>query len=105
MIWCRTNDDRIVLRELRLSLCLNCVQDGIKSLIVHLVDTYSSKLESIDYVDTFRALKLKYDQVSIRLIERFRTEMNVLKGSFLILGSPRVSNALGLGSLEMFLEA
>jgi len=43
-----------------------CVQEGIKSLIVHLIETYSSKLESIDYVDTFQALKLKYDQVSMR---------------------------------------
>ena len=41
------------------------VQEGIKTLIVHLVEKYSSKLESIDYVDTFRALKLKYEQVSI----------------------------------------
>jgi protein phosphatase-4 regulatory subunit 3 len=43
------------------------VQEGIKSLIVHLVETYSSKLESVDYVDTFQALKLKYDQVDIFL--------------------------------------
>jgi protein phosphatase-4 regulatory subunit 3 len=43
---------------------IDCIRkDGIKSLIVHLIDTYSSKLESIDYVDTFRALKLKYDQL------------------------------------------
>ena len=43
------------------------VQEGIKSLIVHLIETYSSKLEAIDYVDTFQALKLKYDQVNMRL--------------------------------------
>lgn len=46
-----------------------CLQEGIKSLIVHLIDTYSSKLESIDYVDTFQALKLKYDQVNVRLYQ------------------------------------
>lgn len=39
------------------------LQEGNKTLIVHLVETYSSKLESIDYVDTFKALKLKYEQV------------------------------------------
>ncbi|KAG0578678.1 hypothetical protein KC19_4G041700 [Ceratodon purpureus] len=43
---------------------IDCIRkDGIKSLIVHLIDTYSSKLEAIDYVDTFQALKLKYDQM------------------------------------------
>ncbi len=48
------------------------MQEGIKSLIVHLVETYSSKLESIDYVDTFQALKLKYDQVNMLLNLVFR---------------------------------
>jgi len=51
-------------RVLPMILWLCCVQEGIKSLIVHLVETYSSELESIDYVDTFQALKLKYDQVN-----------------------------------------
>ena len=39
------------------------LQESIQILISHLVERYSSKLESIDYVDTFRALKLKYEQV------------------------------------------
>uniref|UniRef100_A0A7I4D3Y0 Serine/threonine-protein phosphatase 4 regulatory subunit 3-like central domain-containing protein n=1 Tax=Physcomitrium patens TaxID=3218 RepID=A0A7I4D3Y0_PHYPA len=38
-------------------------KDGIKSLIVHLIETYSSELGTIDYVNTFQALKLKYDQM------------------------------------------
>nr|XP_024370707.1 serine/threonine-protein phosphatase 4 regulatory subunit 3-like isoform X2 [Physcomitrium patens] len=38
-------------------------KEGIKILIVYLIEKHSSKLESIDYVDTFRALKLKYDQL------------------------------------------
>ncbi|XP_024373621.1 uncharacterized protein [Physcomitrium patens] len=43
---------------------IECIRkDGIKSLIVHLIETYSSKLETIDYVNTFQALKLKYDQM------------------------------------------
>lgn len=46
-------------------LVLQYLQENIKTLIVHLIEKYSSKLESIDYVDTFRALKLKYEQVSI----------------------------------------
>jgi len=42
---------------------LSGLQESIQILILHLVERYSSKLESIDYVDTFRALKLKYEQV------------------------------------------
>ncbi|XP_024390933.1 uncharacterized protein [Physcomitrium patens] len=38
-------------------------KEGIKTLVVHLIEKFSSKLESIDYVDTFRALKLKYEQL------------------------------------------
>jgi protein phosphatase-4 regulatory subunit 3 len=39
------------------------LQEGIKSLIAHLVEKFSTKLEGVDYVDTFQALKLKYEQV------------------------------------------
>ena len=42
------------------------MQENIKSLITHLVETFYSRLEHVDYVDTFRALKLKYDQVTMR---------------------------------------
>ncbi|XP_024373629.1 uncharacterized protein [Physcomitrium patens] len=38
-------------------------KEGIKTLIVHLIEKYSLKFESIDYVDTFRALKVKYEQL------------------------------------------
>jgi protein phosphatase-4 regulatory subunit 3 len=38
-------------------------REGIKSLIAHLVEKFSSQLEGIDYADTFQALKLKYEQV------------------------------------------
>ncbi|KAH9557826.1 hypothetical protein CY35_07G105100 [Sphagnum magellanicum] len=37
-------------------------REGIKSLIAHLVEKFSTKLEGVDYVDTFQALKLKYEQ-------------------------------------------
>ncbi|KAG0630025.1 hypothetical protein M758_1G148600 [Ceratodon purpureus] len=52
-----------LLNSVVLELIDSIRKEGIKSLIVHLVDTYSSKLETIDYVDTFQALKLKYDQL------------------------------------------
>lgn len=38
--------------------------ENIKALVTHLVEKFGSQLEEVDYVDTFRALRLKYDQVS-----------------------------------------
>ena len=37
--------------------------ENIKALVAHLVEKFGSELEEVDYVDTFRALRLKYDQV------------------------------------------
>jgi protein phosphatase-4 regulatory subunit 3 len=34
-----------------------------KSLVAHLVENYGERLAGVDYVDTFSALRLKYDQV------------------------------------------
>ncbi|KAJ7531832.1 hypothetical protein O6H91_14G061000 [Diphasiastrum complanatum] len=36
---------------------------SIKSLIIHLVESYSEKFGEIDYVDTFQQLKLRYEQL------------------------------------------
>nr|XP_024382924.1 serine/threonine-protein phosphatase 4 regulatory subunit 3-like isoform X3 [Physcomitrium patens] len=38
-------------------------KEGLKTLVVHLIEKFSSKLECIDYVDTYRELKLKYEQI------------------------------------------
>jgi hypothetical protein len=61
------------------------MQENIKSLVTHLVEAFYSRLEHIDYVDTFRALKLKYDQVTaaarvFRRVLRFSTQ-NMLRHS------------------------
>lgn len=34
-----------------------------KPLIEHLVEKFGDKLAEVDYVDTFSALRIKYDQV------------------------------------------
>ena len=39
--------------------------ENIKSLVAHLVEKYWEQLAEVDYVDTFRALRLKYDQVRL----------------------------------------
>ncbi len=33
--------------------------------MTHLVDEFYSRLEHVDYVETFKSLKLKYDQVDV----------------------------------------
>ena len=38
-------------------------REGIKTLIIHLVENYREKLKSITYVDTFTYMILRYDQL------------------------------------------
>ena len=45
------------------AMVLRYLQENIKSLVTHLVDEFYPQLEHVDYVETFRSLKLKYDQV------------------------------------------
>ncbi|CAI5514261.1 unnamed protein product [Closterium sp. Naga37s-1] len=37
-------------------------KENIKSLVTHLVETYGSWFDSVDYVDSFKLLRLKYEQ-------------------------------------------
>ena len=37
--------------------------ENIKALVSHLVEKFGAVLAEVDYVDTFQALRLKYDQV------------------------------------------
>ena len=41
---------------------VSCHQENIKSLMVYTVDNFMSTLETVDYVKTFKELKLKYEQ-------------------------------------------
>lgn len=49
------------------SACLELFEfikrENIKAIIVHLIDTYREKLQTIVYVDTFQNLILRYDQM------------------------------------------
>lgn len=38
------------------------MQEDIKSLIAHIVENFYNALESIEYVQTFKGLKTKYEQ-------------------------------------------
>ena len=46
--------------------------ENIKALVSHLVEKFGAELAEVDYVDTFQALRLKYDQVRSRRSRRFK---------------------------------
>lgn len=41
---------------------LHCSQEDVKSLTAHIVENYWKALEDVDYVQTFKGLKLRYEQ-------------------------------------------
>lgn len=43
-------------------------KENIRALISHLVEQFGPQLETCDYVTTFAALKLKYEQNQVRLL-------------------------------------
>nr|CAG4647692.1 EOG090X01QS [Moina brachiata]SVE92863.1 EOG090X01QS [Moina brachiata] len=47
--------------------------EDIKSLCVYVVDTFGNALDKIEYVQTFKMLRRRYDQQQDRLTERERT--------------------------------
>ena len=38
------------------------LQEDVKSLIVHIEEAYGNVFDTVDYVSTFKRLKLKYEQ-------------------------------------------
>ncbi|XP_043671052.1 serine/threonine-protein phosphatase 4 regulatory subunit 3 isoform X1 [Vespula pensylvanica] len=50
--------------------------EDIKSLCSHVVENFSKELEAIDYVQTFKALKLRYEQHQDKLKDRDRTTLD-----------------------------
>ena len=48
--------------------------EDIKSLCSHVVENYGKILEDVEYVQTFKALKTRYDQHQDKLKERDRGE-------------------------------
>lgn len=51
-------------------------QEDIKSLCSHVVENFSKELEAIDYVQTFKALKLRYEQHQDKLKDRDRATID-----------------------------
>lgn len=47
-------------------------KEDVKSLIAHIVDNFYKALESIEYVQTFKGLKGRYEQEKDRQTQRFR---------------------------------
>ena len=45
-----------------LKLNFKFTQEDIKSLCLHVVETYGPILDKITYVQTFKALRVRYDQ-------------------------------------------
>lgn len=46
------------------------MQEDIKSLIAHIVENFYNALESIEYVQTFKGLKTKYEQEKDRQTQK-----------------------------------
>ena len=44
--------------------------EDIKSLCVYVVDTFGRALDKVEYVQTFKCLRLRYDQQQERITER-----------------------------------
>ncbi|XP_018915811.1 serine/threonine-protein phosphatase 4 regulatory subunit 3 isoform X2 [Bemisia tabaci] len=56
--------------------------EDIKSLCSHVVENYGKVLDEVDYVQTFKALKLKYNQNQDKLRDRDKTSIDsVLRNS------------------------
>lgn len=51
-------------------------QEDIKSLIAHIVDNFYKALESIEYVQTFKGLKGRYEQEKDRQSQRLNRSVN-----------------------------
>lgn len=50
------------LLSVSLSSPSHCSQEDVKSLTAHIVENYWKALEDVDYVQTFKGLKLRYEQ-------------------------------------------
>ena len=55
-------------------MCSACLQEDIKILISHVIENYYNNLSQVNYVQTFRQMKLKYDQNQDRLKDRTAIE-------------------------------
>ena len=54
--------DQIFVYISSIDLPLLSTQENVKSLVSYVVENFWSTLEHIEYVDTFKALRLKHEQ-------------------------------------------
>lgn len=68
LVWSPLSLSALPLFHFPLLLCLytpvslHCSQEDVKSLTAHIVENYWKALEDVDYVQTFKGLKLRYEQ-------------------------------------------
>lgn len=55
---------------------VECMQEDIKSLWLHVVEQFGKVLDEVDYVQTFKALRVRYEQHQDKLRDRERTSLD-----------------------------
>lgn len=58
------------------------LQEDMKSLIMYIVETFGKLLESVEYVQTFKMLRLKYNQHQDRLKDREKNSSSLDRYEF-----------------------
>lgn len=53
------------------------LQEDIKSLITYIVETFGKRLDLVDYVQTFKMLRIKYNQLQERLKDREKNNVSL----------------------------
>uniref|UniRef100_A0A8C3XNP2 Serine/threonine-protein phosphatase 4 regulatory subunit 3-like central domain-containing protein n=1 Tax=Chelydra serpentina TaxID=8475 RepID=A0A8C3XNP2_CHESE len=61
--------------------CFVLMQEDIKSLTAHIVENFYKALESIEYVQTFKGLKTKYEQEKDRQNQKLNSVPSILRSN------------------------
>ncbi|EEC20478.1 conserved hypothetical protein, partial [Ixodes scapularis] len=80
--------------------------DDVKTLCLHVVDRYGKVLDKVDYVQTFKSLRLRYEQHQERLKERPSLESmpSILRGGGVVGGGPVEDEEMWFNDEEEDLE-
>lgn len=96
----RRNDGRYNLLDSAVLELFEFIRvDDVKSLCLHVVERYGKVLDKVDYVQTFKSLRLRYEQHQDRLRERPSLESmpSILRGG--VGGPGSLGSGGGVGSL------
>uniref|UniRef100_A0A8C3XNM9 Serine/threonine-protein phosphatase 4 regulatory subunit 3-like central domain-containing protein n=1 Tax=Chelydra serpentina TaxID=8475 RepID=A0A8C3XNM9_CHESE len=66
---------------LEFKYCFVLMQEDIKSLTAHIVENFYKALESIEYVQTFKGLKTKYEQEKDRQNQKLNSVPSILRSN------------------------